>query len=546
MAVLSKDYWMVAKHVDLQPLADSLSRNVLRASELNKLISSFDKRDITFDFIGLKVYIDYIKKVVIEKLQQVAPSIRIKRGILNPLGSLIKVITGNLDNDDAIRYDKMINEVKLNQNNYNKKLTLITEIAQNLANSTIKLDKNIIQIDTILRKLNNNITEVLKMEYNNHIEIQIINAYHLLIHNFQSIRIKLNEIETSLALSRLGILHQSVIESDNLMKLLEKINKVEKLVFPPTLENLAKIEQTVTLKVFLKGNQITFLLEIPLVERNTYIYYKLLPLPVLSQNRTVIIIPKYPYILAKGRKIIILTRPCQEIDESSYLCLRDDMSQYLQDHCITELMTYAENVTSCTQIPVSIGALKLDLIKINRWILYSGDTTLLTRTCTNEIFRQKIHGTYIITLNDPCEVKIGNISLKMHTIEFQNSIMDKMPIVDLPIVHPLAETASIPEPVNLEDIDLTNISFLTYALKKIPSDNSESERPIITVKSISVWTIGLYIIICLALCILTFYYTYNRLKVYFRSSASTKENFELKEEGVKSHGSSHTDDAIFG
>lgn len=528
VAVISSDKWTIAKVLDIKPLEEDLRFNVQLLSELDKLIKIYFNKNFTDNFVDVRSQVAYIKNITLNKFTQIFPNIRIKRGLINPLGSLIKMITGNLDNDDAIQYDKLINEMKTQQNQNNRKLTVITEMVQLLTNSTIILNNNLAQINNKIEMIAQNLME---SEY---LGIQFINTYNLLIHNFQVIYTYLDEIETSLSFSRLGVLHQSIIESNKLLQLLENINNKEKLVFTPSLENLVKIEQVITLKAYLKENQITYLLEIPLIEKDTYIYYKLIPLPVLSFNSTVVIIPKYPYLLAKGLKTRLFTHPCQEVDEFRFLCTDDGMLQYIQDPCITDLMTYAENVTSCIQIPITIEKIRIQFLQTNRWILYSRDEELLTKTCDGELLHHKIKGTYIMTLDDPCEVKIQDIILKKRQMYIENiTYYPELPILNLPTLFLPDERKPAP-PVNLEGLDLMDLKLLSLALKKSDTENSESVKAIIEVRSISVWTLGLYILICIMLCYLVYKYHPKLLLKTCSRSSPKKDNFELKEGGVTS------------
>jgi hypothetical protein len=80
-------------------------------------------------------------------------------------------------------------------------------------------------------------------------------------------------------MARLGI-----IESSKLLSVLENVSKKEKFVYTPNVSNLVKLEQTITIEAYYKENKITYLLEIPIVYGDTYVYYKLTPLPVLSRD----------------------------------------------------------------------------------------------------------------------------------------------------------------------------------------------------------------------------------------------------------------------
>lgn len=527
IAVISRDKWTIARVLDINPLKEDLTFNVQRLTDLDKLVKVNFYKKFADNLIDVRSQVEYFKNITITKFNQIIPTVRIKRGLINPLGSLIKMITGNLDNDDAIKYDRLINNIKIRDNYNNEKLTVITEMVQLLTNSTFVLNSNLIQLNNKIGVISKNLEEL------DHLGIQFISTYNLLIHNFQVIYAQLDEIETSLSFSRLGVLHQSIIESNKLLPLLERINKLEELVFTPSLENLVKIEQTITLKAYLKGNQITYLLEIPVIEKDTYIYYKLTPLPVISLDSTVVILPKYPYLIAKGLKIRLLSHPCQEIEEASFLCTDDEMSQFINDPCVTDLMTYAENVTSCIQIPITIERVRVQFLTRNRWILYSRDEELLTSTCNNEMFRYNVKGTYILTLDDLCEVKIRNITLKRHQTYIENVTYSNLPIVNLPLLYSPEKTTSS-TPVNLEGVDLADLKLLSLALKKSYSDSekSENERAIIEVRSISVWTLGVYILIFVILCFLLYKY---HLKLFSCVRSSPKEeNIELKEGRVKS------------
>lgn len=198
-------------------------------------------------------------------------------------------------------------------------------------------------------------------------------------------------------------------------------------------------------------------------------------------------------------------------------------------------MTYAENVSSCTPIPVITDDILLQPLQTNTWILFSRKEEILTRTCFDDISRQRIKGTFILTLDDQCEIKIGTFTLKRRQIIIENDTYPLLPVVNLPSIH-LPKIPSL-TPTNVKGIDLTDLKLLAYALKKSEiSENSEKggnseSNKIVT--SISVWTIGLYILVLIIICVLVFKY-YKFIERCFRSSPASPDNFDLKEGGVTS------------
>lgn len=87
---------------------------------------------------------------------------RVKRGLIDGLGSVIKSISGNLDYTDAIKYDNAIKTLKENQNK------VVTEI-----NNHISLGKNwVLQNSEILNNLANN-QKIIESAINNLTESEV-------------------------------------------------------------------------------------------------------------------------------------------------------------------------------------------------------------------------------------------------------------------------------------------------------------------------------------------------------------------------------------
>lgn len=346
------------------------------------------------------------------------------------MGSLIKILTGNLDHDDAIKFDKLIGDLRTQQRVTSKKISIITEIMGSFANISEITKKISIQLDKEIWEIRKLLNETISNQTSN----RFIHIYSLFLHNFQMIFVKLDEIETTLAFSKLKTLHQSIIDADEFYAVLKNIEKTEKLPYSVDYRNLFKIEQSVELKAYCKENQITFIVEIPLVESDTYDFYRVFPLPVINNlNKTVLIIPKHPYLIANGSKTFSVYRRCQELERSLFLCYEDAVvPEIMMDTCVADLIKFTINTTSCTPVPVKIDEIKIELIQPNRWILYSKVNTLLMIRCGNEVSRKYIRGTYIATIDTSCSTTIGNVILKRHHTKDTDVNYSKLPIIGLP------------------------------------------------------------------------------------------------------------------
>lgn len=462
----------------------------------------------------------------IEKFKQLIPSIRIKQSILNPLGSIIKIITGNLDYEDANRYERLINSLKARQSTLTKRVTIISEMSENLVKITNTTNTNFIYIDKQLwelRKLFNQTRANVTIQ-------NAINIYNLFLHNFQLLYTHLDEIETCITFSKLRMLHQSLVNPDEMIKLLKEIETKTKLVYPVSYDNLVKIEHCIALKAYSYRSQITFILEIPLIKDKVYTYYRAIPIPVTdSHNSTKIIIPKYPYLLARGSDMVSLSQPCDELHDEKFLCHEDESQLPLEDPCITSLMKFSGNTSYCNPVLVEINSVKIVSVGKQTWILYSRAGNIFTKSCNNEITKETIMGTYLLTLDDHCDVKIGEITLKSHNFSEIKENLRKLPIISLPEIADV-EPQLQRDPINLDTDDLGNLQHLNNLLKISESEVKDEDLMVIKVKSVSVATLVLYIILVLVTFIFTSYKC-NLFRFFYRnhqSNSNPSDNFELE------------------
>lgn len=262
-ARVSYDKWNIIKVLDLSSMREDLELNIKKYVNFNNQVRSyFGNKTFDRQLMDVKFQTDYVMNSSIEKFNQLAPSIRIKRGIFNPLGSIIKIISGNLDYDDAIRYEQLIGDIKTRQDTLTKKVIVISEMSRSLINVANSTMNNFIHINEELWEMRNLI-------HKTNINITIHNfviVYNLFLHHFQLLYIRWDAIETSVTFSKLGMLHQSLINSHELLELLKVIEQTNKLVYPVNYDNLVKLEQCISIKAFSKGSQITFVLDIPIVK----------------------------------------------------------------------------------------------------------------------------------------------------------------------------------------------------------------------------------------------------------------------------------------
>lgn len=506
-AFLESNEWSIIKTIKLEGIASDLYFNVQKYSEFCAKIMLYNNSHIN-DSIQLKVQVEYIRDEAIEKLQQLIPSKRFKRGLINPIGSLIKVITGNLDHEDAIHYDELITGLKTREQAISSKVTIISEMLDHVINSTKIMDEN----TRILNKRFTRIEELLKdasrRESKDFLMSHVISLLNLFINNFRTISMKLSDIETSLALSKLSVLHKAVLNSNELLKILQEISNFGHLMYTANEQNLINLEETLTVKTYVKDNEIRFIINVPLVHNVTYNYYKLYPLPVSSNPSSdiFVIIPEFPYMLVEGTKYRPIARKCRDITAKDFLCSENDLAIYTEETCIEQLMQYKQNLSMCSPRRIYSEDVKIQKIALNSWILFSKFEKILFQKCDDDVIQEQLQGTYLLTIQKPCNIFLdGKLIAGQRFHSLVPAYYKPVPIINLPQLRENEEKSIAAEPVNLKGVNLDDLQHLNFLLKNsVKSDNSAQ------VKSFGIATIVLYIIIAVII-LLTVSYKCNSL-----------------------------------
>ncbi|KAK9702276.1 Baculovirus F protein [Popillia japonica] len=97
--------------------------------------------------------IDHLQEGIENLIEQILPNHRQRRGIINGLGSIIKVITGNMDQEDAERINQQIQDLQQGQKNNAKVLKKQISLAKNAIVSFNNTISNLKHNQIILTKL---------------------------------------------------------------------------------------------------------------------------------------------------------------------------------------------------------------------------------------------------------------------------------------------------------------------------------------------------------------------------------------------------------
>lgn len=412
----------------------------------------------------------------------IPPGNRAKRGLINALGTIVKSITGNLDHEDAVKYEQQITVLKNQINNVHDKQKLSIILAEN---TTTEFSNQLRTINDNQRKLSEaflNITSRSNIVYNH---IHFLDIYIQIDFSLQIILEKLDLSENAMTFARLGIMHPSIISSKDLI--LEMIKIKKNINFNPVSEininNIHKIESSINVKAYSTEHSLNFILEIPSVSQNTYDLIHLYPIPS-RQNLT--IIPPSKYLALGSDKYAYLEDECRSITNDLRMCKQLDKKQVTDtEDCITSLIQ--QRSAHCSYAKMALKTGKVQKIDTSSWLVITTSEQTIISSCGEETQYQTVDGTYIISVPSRCEAKIMNKTLQTHS-----STIIIHDIIPLPKERDI-KAEDIQYDLKLNEIDLDKIHQLVNKAEEIKQDDFYSEWP--AAMTIPSWsTVVLYVI----------------------------------------------------
>lgn len=151
-ARLLNDYFKFIHLIDLDNYIENINNiktNIIKIQKLHNFDIAMET--LKSKFIGLE-----------QSFQNIYPHIRKRRGLLNIVGTGVKFMTGNMDNEDAIEINNKINDVILNNKQLikanNNQFHLNEEFIYRFKNLTNHINTQQLIITGILDQISSNLT----------------------------------------------------------------------------------------------------------------------------------------------------------------------------------------------------------------------------------------------------------------------------------------------------------------------------------------------------------------------------------------------------
>lgn len=482
------------------------------------LESNISKPDYAREFYNSYNLVNILSNKISMQIRQLNPSVsmRSKRGLLNGLGSIIRTITGNLDQSDAERYDRAISTLSDNQlklkSIVKQQVTLLQRSIKAFENNTQILEHNQVVLESRVMQ----IEQTLKS-----IELRNTHAYdYFLIQMtisqittaFQVIYDILERLEVAITFAKLNTFHNSITDPKDLLDEVKSISihlVRTRLPFKPILENILLFEKIINIKSYSKQNLIVFILEVPIVETEFYNYYHLYPLPTPDKYSFKTIVPRSKYLILNEQSFKFSDTRCQEVANNEFICHEANPVKIRNEEevpCEIQMLKFVNNITSCQHVLTEIKNVKTQKLENNQWILIAPENIVAIQKCGVNSDNIPLKGTYVLELNQYCEVRIKDTKIK----SYQNSqnIFKPIELPKLDINLAITESSIINfKPLKLDSVNLDEVKYIQGALDIQNKNLDNISNTPIHFNSISVWTIIVYIFMFI-LIVYAVYYLY--------------------------------------
>ena len=397
--------------------------------------TALEKSHYTQELTGPLATIKTNQDLMNTNVRQLIPRIT-KRGALNFLGGIIKAISGNLDQEDAQRYDNAINILEKNQQQIVKiqreqislSLKGIEDFKSNLdklRNNQIIIKSRILQLGEVMK--NQTIfTMELKHKVNLHFMLfQIANS-------MITINFLLDKLITGKTFAKLQTYHPTMLDSNILFTELKKIQEQypnTKLPLTVNEENMYAIEKTLTIKAYRKLNTFNFLIEIPICEPVPYQFYKLFLIPKFTNNTSTFLKISNTYLAENNVRYMSMAKPCIEIKEQQYLCETNSKTIHDGTPCEYQLIRHSyQGDDACSYTARRAEKPSLSTIGKGEWILHTPEEEHITIRCGEREEERRIEGTHLIQTTADCEVTWNQEILRTHSRNIINREFQINPI----------------------------------------------------------------------------------------------------------------------
>lgn len=456
--------------------------------------------------------------------------LRIRRGLFDVASKGFKLLFGVPDADDAKFYDQAITSI-LHQNHEIQ--ILMKQQIHVISNAISEYNKTVLALKVNEEKFNKNF-ETFNIFANKTVtKVNSLSYYQTLNSHLNLLSFLINETDDDFSLlistilfSKQNVLHPAIITPNHLQNELLQVKLSGITEFPfsiDSLEEMHKYTMITKLSVIYFQNNLIFAIKVPLVLKEMYQLFNLIPLPIQKGELPIYsyIDPSFPILtLSESRTYYSQMEDlasCISIPPGEYIC--QEIIVHLTKErpvCETELRLHPQlhSIPDDCQTRIIKSTMEIwHAIQPNQWLYILTYPTASTLNCgKSNIFDTVLQGTGIFTLQPGCRCYTPSTLLSATTNQSLNftHFMPAVSINEDDCCKQKVASMNTPtmQPIQLHNLNLDELHHAQHKLEQydqILQSNIENpffnrNRPWYTMLLGIIISLIVLTIICLCCC----------------------------------------------
>lgn len=382
-AVIVNNYHKFMFHFDITNLEESY--NIIENTAANLIQDSNN----TFPFLFFEL--SKLLKNTKDDLSKLLPTQnRNKRGLINGLGSIIKFISGNLDQDDYDKLEEQIKTLQIDHSNeiqhVNKLVSFSNSISQKFYNEMNHLNLNLGIIQDLLSK----------QEF----QLNILEHYQYIIICLKRFAKIVQTLENTITLSFNDMTNVELFSQQDIINIIKHLHVIypnKAIVHTDPYHIYENLKFTKTQVVMLdKG--LVVILSVPTTDGSNYHLYSVTPVPTINN---IVLIPSERYYL-QGSTSKWSTHSCVK-GTTTYVCVHYNIR--------TTLCNLTKTV-NCDFAKVTNDIKLFQLLNNANILFFSTQKEVILQTCENNQASVQLQGPHLVYSNLSCSLSSMEITLE--------------------------------------------------------------------------------------------------------------------------------------
>lgn len=446
-AKIISHYHSFLQHVNLQELRDKV---ISVDSQIDSLSPQLNNKT-NFLFEPHLVFLKNKLASVLDQLQTFEMS-RVKRGLVDGLGSFVKSITGNLDYTDALHYNQVIKNLENNENKLVIELNNHVSLSKNWTAQYSKILDSIVDNQNKIEVMVNKIKQVEASR-----GYELVKYAHLaqvlivLTDNADSISQELLKLQNVLAFIRASATHHSVLNLYAIRDIIRKLNLLygsEKVIDL----DIREYFDIIRLGFYYVGNEIVIVYKFPIVLPSSYEMYKLSIIPNMYHE---ILTPPFPYLAIHEKDFKYIEAECPKTSKW-YLCEeKRSMHSRSTDDCIQHLISTQQQNKMCNRTTVTLEKPAYEELDEKHYSISFPVSTKVHLSCGQNLYRT-LQGSFLAIIPQNCYLETPEFTISNTKDRLKGQALK---IMDLPrddFVTSSSAPAFKLNSINLDHLHATN------------------------------------------------------------------------------------------